>query len=159
MYMSYRFYVVMLEMGVVCIYVIYIYIYIYVYMYIFTYLHILSIFVLFVYINLHMLAEAGAFKRKPASAHPLPMAERAPSLRACKTPASAHPLPMAEGKPASAHPLPMAARSMARGLFPPACEHVGQALRSQLARICEAGVRTMGVAVSRSEAMGNSAGD
>ena len=146
MYMSYRFYVVMLEMGVVCIYVIYIYIYIYVYMYIFTYLHILSIFVLFVYINLHMLAEAGAFKRKPASAHPLPMAERAPSLRACKT-------------PASAHPLPMAARSMARGLFPPACEHVGQALRSQLARICEAGVRTMGVAVSRSEAMGNSAGD
>ena len=123
MYMSYRFYVVMLEMGVACI--CNIFIYIYVYIYIFTYLHILSIFVLFVYINLHMLAEAGAFKRKPASAHP----------------------------------LPMAARSMARGLFPPACEHVRQALRSQLARICEAGVRTMGVAVSRSEAMGNSSGD
>ena len=64
-----------------------------------------------------------------------------------------------ERKPASAHRLPMAARSMARGLQPPACKHVGQALRSQLARICEAGACTMEVAVSRSEAMGNSSGD
>ena len=88
-------------------------------------LYILSIFFLCTYINLHMLAEARAFKRKPALAHP----------------------------------LPMEARSMARGLQPPACEHVGQALRSQLARICEGAACTMQVAVSRSEAMGNYSGD
>jgi len=60
---------------------------------------------------------------------------------------------------ALAHPPPMAARSMARGLQPPAGEHVGQGLRSQLARICEGAACTMQVAVSRSEAMGNYSGD
>ena len=104
---------------------IYIYTYIFIYLHICIYIYILSMFVLCVYINLHMLDEARAFKRKPASAHS----------------------------------LPMAIRSMARGLQLPACEHVGQALRSQLARICEAGACTMEVAVSRSEAMGNYSGD